>query len=44
MPLVKIIRGEEVFEKEVEENTNLVVQAAIKKYPFPYLKLIISKK
>ena len=38
MPLVKIIRGEEVFEKEVEENTNLVVQAAIKQYPFPYLK------
>ena len=34
MPLVKIIRGEEVFDKQVEENTNLVVQADIKKYTF----------
>ena len=38
MPLVKIIHGDEVFEKNVEENTNLVVLAGIKKFPFPYLK------
>ena len=38
MPIVKIIHGDEVFEQNVKENTNLVVQAGIKKYPFPYLK------
>ena len=38
MPLVKISHGDEVFEQNVKENTNLVVQAGIKKYPFPYLK------
>ena len=38
MPLVKIIHGDEVFEQDVNENTNLVVQAGIKKYPFPYLR------
>ena len=38
MPFVKIIHGDEVFEQDVNENTNLVVQAGIKKYPFPYLK------
>jgi ferredoxin len=38
VPLVKIIQGDEVFEQNVEENTNLVVQAGIKNYPFPYLK------
>ena len=38
MPLVKIIHGDEVFEQDVNENTNLVVQAGIKKYTFPYLQ------
>ena len=38
MPFVKIIHGDEVFEQDVNENTNLVVQAGIKKYPFPYLQ------
>ena len=38
MPFVKIIHGDEMFEQDVNENTNLVVQAGIKKYPFPYLK------
>ena len=38
MPLVKISHGDEVLEQNVKENTNLVVQAGIKKYPFPYLK------
>ena len=38
MPIVKIIHGDEVFEQDLNENTNLVVQAGIKKYPFPYLK------
>ena len=38
MPIVKISHGNEVFEQNVKENTNLVVQAGIKKYPFPYLK------
>jgi len=38
MPLVKIVQGEEVIEQYVEKNTNLVVQAAIKKFPYPYLK------
>ena len=38
MPLVTIIHGGEAFEQNVEENTNLVVLAGIKKFPFPYLK------
>jgi hypothetical protein len=37
VPLVKIIQGDEVFEQNVKENTNLVVQAGIKNYPFPQL-------
>ena len=38
MPFVTIIHGDEAFEQNVEENTNLVVLAGIKKFPFPYLK------
>ena len=38
MPIVKIIHDNKVFEKKVEKNTNLVVQAGIKKFPFPYLR------
>ena len=38
MPIVKIIKGDKVFKKNVEPDTNLVVQAGIKNFPFPYLK------
>jgi len=38
MPRVKIIVGDKVFEKNVDLDTNLVIQAGIKNFPFPYLK------
>ena len=38
MPLVKIISENKIIEENVTENTNLVVQAGIKKFPYPYLK------
>ena len=38
MPIVKIIVGDKVFEKNVELDINLVVQAGIKNFPFPHLK------
>ena len=38
MPLVKIIHNNICYEENVSENTNLVVQAGIKKFPYPYLK------
>ena len=33
MPLVKIISENKIIEENVTENTNLVVQAGIKKFP-----------
>ena len=38
MPLVKIIHNNISYEENVSNNTNLVVQAGIKKFPHPYLK------
>jgi hypothetical protein len=40
MPTVKIISENKIFEENVAENSNLVVQAGIKKFPYPYLKYI----
>jgi ferredoxin len=38
MPLVRLFHNNDVFEKKLDKNTNLVVQAGIKKFPFPHLK------
>ncbi len=38
MPMVKIFHGDKVFEESVDQDSNLVVQAGIKKFPFPHLK------
>ena len=38
MPIVKIIQDDKIFEKKVDKDTNLVVQAGIKNFPFPHLK------
>ncbi len=38
MPLVRVILESKIVEENVTENTNLVVQAGIKKFPYPYLK------
>ena len=38
MPLVRVISENKIIEEKVSENTNLVVQAGIKKFPYPYLK------
>ena len=38
MPFVKVISENKIIEENVTENTNLVVQAGIKKFPYPYLK------
>ncbi|MDC1086228.1 2Fe-2S iron-sulfur cluster-binding protein [Alphaproteobacteria bacterium] len=38
MPLVRLFHDHDIFEKKLDKNTNLVVQAGIKKFPFPYLK------
>ena len=38
MPLVRVISENKIIEDNVSENTNLVVQAGIKKFPYPYLK------
>jgi len=36
--MVKVILGDNVFEQNVDLDSNLVVQAGIKKFPFPHLK------
>ena len=38
MPFVRVISENKIIEENVTENTNLVVQAGIKKFPYPYLK------
>lgn len=38
MPLVRLFHDHDIFEKKLDKNTNLVVQAGIKNFPFPYLK------
>lgn len=37
MPLIKIHKNGEVFEGEVQPNTNLVVRAGIRQFPYPHL-------
>ena len=37
MPKVVIHKGGKIFEGEVKENTNLVVRAGIRQFPFPNL-------
>jgi len=38
LPNVKIHLNGQIYEQEVAANSNLVVLAGIKKFPFPYLK------
>jgi ferredoxin len=38
MPVVVFRRNAEVYQAEVKENTNLVVRAGIKQFPFPHLR------
>ena len=38
MPLVTFRVGEQEFAEEVADNTNLVVRAGVKKFPFPHLR------
>jgi ferredoxin len=38
MPQVTFRKGDESFTEEVADNTNLVVRAGIKKFPFPHLR------
>ena len=38
MPILKIHVKDKVFQDEVEKNSNIVVKAGIKKFPFPHLK------
>tara|TARA_A100001015_G_C14930216_1_gene688154 strand:+ start:229 stop:348 length:120 start_codon:yes stop_codon:yes gene_type:complete len=39
MPIVKIIFENKIIEENVAKNTNLVVQAGIKKIPIPIFKI-----
>jgi ferredoxin len=38
MPKVVFHKNGQTFEDEVKDNTNLVVRAGIKQFPFPHLK------
>ncbi|OLL31705.1 ferredoxin [Burkholderia sp. SRS-W-2-2016] len=38
MPVVVFHRNAEVHQAEVKENTNLVVRAGIRQFPFPHLR------
>ena len=38
MPVVVFRRNGETYRGEVKENTNLVVRAGIKQFPFPHLR------
>ena len=37
MPIVKLHKNDQIHEGEVKENTNLVVRAGIKQFPYPNL-------
>jgi ferredoxin len=37
MPRVVFKKNGQIFEEEVPDNTNLVVRAGVKKFPFPHL-------
>lgn len=38
MPVITFHKGGEVYQEEVNENTNLVVRAGIRQFPFPHLR------
>lgn len=38
MPVVTVHKGGQVFRDEVKENTNLVVRAGIRQFPYPNFK------
>ncbi|MBK1660255.1 2Fe-2S iron-sulfur cluster-binding protein [Paracraurococcus ruber] len=38
MPIVTFRKGGEAFSEEMADNTNLVVRAGIRKFPWPHLK------
>jgi len=38
MPKITFHKADQVFEDEVKDNTNLVVRAGIKQFPFPHLR------
>lgn len=38
MPSVTFRKGDESFTEEVQDNTNLVVRAGIRKFPWPHLR------
>lgn len=38
MPKITFHKGGHVFEGEVKDNTNLVVRAGIKQFPYPHLR------
>jgi ferredoxin len=38
MPTVTFHKGDEAFSEEVQDNTNLVVRAGIRKFPWPHLR------
>src|SRR5436305_3390189 len=38
MPKIAIHKGGQVHEGEVKDNTNLVVRAGIRQFPYPHLK------
>ena len=38
MPIVTVHKGGQVFRDEVPDNTNLVVKAGIRKFPYPNFK------
>lgn len=38
MPIVVFHKGDETFTDEVKDNTNLVVRAGIKQFPYPNLR------
>lgn len=38
MPTVTFHKGDEAFTEEVQDNTNLVVRAGIRKFPWPHLR------
>jgi len=38
VPRIILHRGDKTFEGEVDENTNLVVKAGIRQFPFPNLR------
>ena len=38
MPIITFHKGGQVYRDEVKDNTNLVVRAGIKQFPYPHLR------